>query len=267
VSSSPNDLHDQGKMELLRELYRSWPKTLFVAWVWDNHHMVTHSAMIGLSVDVQYTAHHDNLHILNRFCPFVRTPLPAACNTWTKAQARGLGEGLAAAARPVHLSGAFTYYPKFGHRNIMVRKIMQQKIGIDLKMRKPGDYQKLTPEERWNDWISSKANLAVPTLSDLPIRVFDALLTGNIPLIPRHLAHVFVGTDQATIRELPIIWFDYTDLADMAPLVEKACNEFDSRGADGIWMRHQYALNNHMVEDRVGSILDDIGAIASCSGP
>lgn len=163
VLLSSNDLHGQAKIDLLRKLYTSCPGTLFVAWVWDNHHMVTHSAMIGLSVDVQYAAHYDNLHILNRFCPFVRTPLPASCHTWTKAQARRLAEGLASAARPVRLSGGFIYYPEFAHRNIIVRRIMEQEIGSDLRMRKPDDYHKQTPEERWNEWMSSKANLVVPS--------------------------------------------------------------------------------------------------------
>jgi hypothetical protein len=302
VLLNSNDLHRQDKMELLRKLYRSCPRTLFIAWVWDNHHMVTHSAMIGLSVDVQYPAHYDNLHILNRFCPFGsdaqagvtlrrtvrrstslalltygasqgrertwRTPLPAACHAWTKAQARSFGECLASAARPVRLSGGFIYYPQFPHRNNIVRTIMKQKIGRDLRMYEQ-DYNYFlnqTPEERWNDWMSSKANLVVPTLSDLPIRVFDALLTGNVPLIPRNLAHAFASMDQATIRELPIIWFDYADLPDMASLVKKACNEFDSGGADGIWMRHRYALDNHMMEDRIQTILDDISALGSRCG-
>lgn len=269
VLLNSNDLHGQDKMEFLRKLYRRCPRTVFVAWVWDNHHMVTHSAMIGLSVDVQYTAHYDNLHILNRFCPFVRKPLPASCTAWTKAQARSLGEGLASAARPVRLSGGFINYPQFGHRNSIVRTIMKQRIGRHLRMYEyngPNHFVKQTPQERWNEWMSSKANLVVPTLSDLPIRVFDALLTGNVPLIPRNLAHVFAGMDQATIRELPIVWFDYSDLRDMAPLVAKACNEFDAGGADGIWMRHRYALDNHMMEDRIESILDDISALGSRCG-
>ena len=266
VLLNSNDLSTEAKLELIKKLYANCPDTLFVAWAWDNHHMVAHSAVIGQTVDVQYLAHSDNMQIYNRFCPFVRPPLPAAVMNWTMAQAEIFGARLAA-PRPVRLSGSFFHYPQFEHRNAIVQRLKAQSFGGDLKMSEEGSgtgsYLAKTPEDKWAEWAASKANLIVPTLSDLPIRLFDALLTGNIPLLPRTIAHVFTPDERRALAAMPVVWFDYADLADMGPLVDRACDLFDAEGIDGILRRHRYALQTHMIESRIATLLDDLRALGA----
>jgi hypothetical protein len=262
-----NDLLQTPNFVLMRHLYVNCPNTVFAAWLWDNHHMVTHSAKVGLCVDLLYTAHYDNLQILHRFCPFVRKRVPVSSFSWTKEQAQGLAAGLGLAARPIRLSGGFYFYSAFEHRNVAVRRMMAEPFGSHLKSgeRVANDYVKKAPEEQWSEWASSKVNLIVPVLSDLPIRFFDALLTGNIPLLPRSLAHTLADIDPLTLQNLPVVWYDYADLADMSRLVDEACDLFDAGGAEGIYRRHRFALDHHMAEDRIESVLDDIAALADGS--
>ena len=266
VVLNSNDLFTPAKLELVKKLYVSCPDTLFVGWVWDNHHMIAHSAIIGSTVDVLYVAHSDNMQILNRFCPFVRPPLPAAIMNWTKREAAAFGAQLSC-ERPVRLSGSFLHYPKFHHRNRIVERLMTQGDGAALRMLDTSGgtaaYVAKSASDKWQEWTSSKVNLVVPTLSDLPIRIFDALLTGNVPLLPRTIAHVFSPAEHRALADMPVLWFDYADLPDIVDLVAIACARFDGEGMLGVLRRHRYALDTHLIEDRLQTMVADLRTLGT----
>jgi hypothetical protein len=253
--------NDVDTARLLQLLYVRCPETLFVGTLYDNHHALEACATIGMCCDMVYPAHFDNLALINRYCPYVRGPLPASTIQWSQRQAAELEPLIYSTSRTTDLSGGFSHYPDFRFRAAIVETVMAQPVGSALEMPAEGTPQhhaRRSKEENWRVWCGSKANLMVPTLTDLPHRFFDALLTGNVPLVPRYLAPFMDRFDFSSFAELPFVWFDYADLPDMAPLVARACAKFDREGAHGIAQRHLWVRGHHMLEHRLDSILDDV---------
>ncbi len=253
--------NDFGSLSLLQTLYLNCPDTLFICCLYDNHHALDMCILLSLCSDMVFPAHYDYLALLNRYNPFVRGPLPASSLQWSKIQARRFEPKLYAKSRQIDLSGGFTRYPQFPFRQSIVEKVMAQKVGESLELPSENTVQHhsvRSKEENWEVWASSKANLVVSTLTDLPHRFFDALLTGNIPLVPRYLQVFFSHFDFSQFSHMPVVWFDYADLPDMTDKVAQAVAMFDAAGKNGIMQRHRFILDQHMLENRFETILDDV---------
>ena len=258
--------NDFGDLRLLQRLYNQCPDTLFIATLYDNHHALEMCVMLSLCTDMVFPAHYDYLALLNRYSPFLRGPLPASAIQWSARQARALAPLLYSTARDTGLSGGFTAYPQFPFRNEIVRTAMRQPVGaaLELPLESSGQHHSVrSKEENWAVWCGSKVNLVVPTLTDLPHRFFDALLTGNIPLVPRYLEVFFSHFDFSGFSQAPVVWFDYADLNDLGPLVRRAVAMFDAAGKNGIAQRHRWVLEQHMMEHRLERILDDVARLTA----
>lgn len=253
--------NDFGNLRLLQRLYLSCPDTLFICCLYDNHHALDMCVTLSLCSDMVFPAHYDYLALLNRYSPFVRGPLPASTLQWSKIQARRFEHLLYSTPRRLELSGGFTRYPQFPFRQSIVQKVMAQEVGHALELPQedtPQHHSVRTKEENWVVWAGSKSNLMVSTLTDLPHRFFDALLTGNIPLVPRYLQVFFAHFDFSGFAQVPVVWFDYSDLHDMQDKVRQAVAMFDAGGKNGIVERHRFILQHHMMENRLESMLDDV---------
>ena len=253
--------NDFGSLRLLQRLYLSCPDTLFICCLYDNHHALDMCVTLSLCSDMVFPAHYDYLALLNRYSPFARGPLPASTLQWSKIQARRFESKLYSTPRRIDLSGGFTCYPQFPFRQSIVRKVMTQEIGHALELPEENaveHHSVRSKEENWEVWASSKANLMVSTLTDLPHRFFDALLTGNIPLVPRYLQVFFSHFDFSSFAQDPVVWIDYSDLPDMQDKVRQAVAMFDAGGKNGIAERHRFILEHHMMENRLETILDDV---------
>lgn len=265
--------NDLGHLQLLQRLYLSCPDTLFIACLYDNHHTLELSATISLCADLVFPAHFDYLAVLNRYCPFVCGPLPASTMQWSRADAQRLEPLLYTTERSVALSGGFTHYPQFPFRNGIVRRIMSQPVGAALELPGQGGgghHTRRSADDNWRVWAQSKVNLMVPTMTDLPHRFFDALLTGNVVLAPRWIQPFFAQFDFSAFDRPPVVWFDHADLADMAPRVAEAVALFDAEGRAGIAMRHRWVRDHHLLEHRLERMLDEAQALVrgrAATGP
>lgn len=105
-------------------------------------------------------------------------------------------------------------------------------------------------------WSSYATTVAVPTLCDVPIRLFDSLITGSIPIVPdilrRRLNALGVNSD----------WFvDYSVSrldSDIDSVVESAWNCFESQGILGCHKRISYSLDNFHINSSFKRILSDL---------
>jgi len=88
-------------------------------------------------------------------------------------------------------------------------------------------------------------------LNDAPIRIYDALITGGIPIVPRSLKY---HRDVVNMHD-HILFYDYEDIQNPLPITEKANKIFDDNGKDGILARHNLIMNNYHVDNRVETIL------------
>ena len=261
VVINSNELLSAANLQMLQKLYLRCCDTLFICWFFDNHHMIKHGASLSLCLDLIYPAHFDNIHILTRYCPFIRSVLPAGVISWTIPQAVKLEPLLYKRDRSVMLSGSYYHYEKFSHRNHILSQIMKQSVGSGLRFMNgetPGHYWQLSFNEQWSQWCESKCNIIVPTLADLPIRFFDALITGNIPLLPESIRYTVSCYRTDEINALPVVWYSHSDIDHFEDVVNYACSLFDKTGLKGIANRHRWVIKNHMCEHRLESIIDDV---------
>jgi hypothetical protein len=177
---------------------------------------------------------------------------------------RRLEPELFSTPRTVALSGGFTHYPQFPFRNGIVQRVMGQPVGAALELpgeQSSGHHSRRSADDNWRTWCSSKVNLMVPSMTDLPHRFFDALLSGNVPLVPRWVQPFFQHFDFSGFERLPVVWFDHADLRDMAPRVAQAVALFDRTGSAGIAQRHRWVREHHMLENRIEHILLQVQAL------
>ena len=109
-----------------------------------------------------------------------------------------------------------------------------------------------------------KVSICLPLSGDLSQRLFDALLTGQIPIVPddiHDLDHIIPAALQA---ELPVIRFAKYTAAAVAEAHAKALRAFDRDGEAGILRRHRFALG-HTFAPRVRSILGTLRDIIGVS--
>jgi hypothetical protein len=95
----------------------------------------------------------------------------------------------------------------------------------------------------------------LPLVEDLPYRVFDALLAGQIPLVPdcvRDLDLVIPPADQA---RLPIVRFSDFSVAAVRSALDQALAAFDRGGETAALARHEFVRDRHMVEDRLSALI------------
>jgi hypothetical protein len=88
-------------------------------------------------------------------------------------------------------------------------------------------------------------------LNDAPIRIYDALITGGVPIVPRSLKY---HKDVVDLWD-HLVFYDYEDIQSPWEVTAKANKLFDERGLDGILDRYSLACYNHHVDNRVETIL------------
>ena len=117
------------------------------------------------------------------------------------------------------------------------------------------DYWKRTSEENFKEWMNYKTSICLPVNNDMPIRMFDALAVGQIPLVPAWidgLDHVISLADQ---DRLPIVKFYDNTIEEIGRAYERAIQLFDAGGPDGAAERSAYCVQNHTFSRRYEEIL------------
>ncbi|MCX7178627.1 MAG: hypothetical protein NTX56_07600 [Proteobacteria bacterium] len=110
-----------------------------------------------------------------------------------------------------------------------------------------------TAEDRLKEWCSHKTHWIAPVLNDVPIRIFDALATGGIPIVPESLR--FLSPVNAILRD-SVAFYSATDIVQPQACVERANKLFDDGGRDGIMARHKLALQKYHGDTSVRQMLN-----------
>jgi hypothetical protein len=108
---------------------------------------------------------------------------------------------------------------------------------------------------RFAEWSRYKATIIVPVRDDLSTRVFDALLAGLIPIVPRSIRDLDRVIPPGDQSRLGLVTVESLDLGVVQPAVAEALRRFDAMGVDGILARQDHVLDNHMLVNRVTEIL------------
>lgn len=243
-----NDVANWG-LQQYHIFYNACTETLFIAWDWDNHHWLGVSTFLAAHSDVYVPAHPDNRYALSRYNPAITEPVTAGINQWTHRFLEMRAGDVVQQPRADAPLGGHTMHGGFTYRNRIITTLAAHYPSISFT---PAGYHDRTPEDRFDEWSSYKLHWIVPVLADIPIRIFDGLVTGGIPIIPQALRFAPELRDAAPED---ILHYDQQDVLAPQRLVERGLQLFDEGGEAGILRRFRYGLERHHCDLRLSVIL------------
>lgn len=262
VAPGENDLvillvHLYKEYEVVRKLREGGHKGPVVGWYWDNHHHVFDNFRASADLDVVIPGHAFAGHYLRSRHAVMADSVPLCVTQWTAAEASRFFAAHGDQKRSDTLYGGFVRYATGRRRNKLISELIADGMqGIyfleeDALQR----YFGLPLGERFREWAGHKVSLSLPLQGDLSQRLFDALLAGQVPLVPNDI-HDLDGVIPREVQEqLPIVRFEKYSVAAVREAHTRALKLFDRQGAEGVLRRHQFALENYMFRSCIRAIL------------
>ena len=252
---------------------RAYPNCVNLLWLWDHHHAFEYSGKGALLADVMVPMHECGADYLKVFCDHVFSAVPSACAQWGGPRfVTEVYRDHAAVARSDRLYGGFVEYPGF-RRNDFIRQCMAQIPDHALVLRPPSQIRDIqhfgvaTRRDRLVEWMGFKCSLVCALSEDIPFRLFDGLVAGQIPLVP-YTVHGFDWLVSPALQaELPIVRYDVFDVGSTVAAWHKAIALFDRDGAAGAARRHRFAVEHHLMKHRVRDIIWGVINAARLYGP
>jgi len=225
------------------------PHTVFLIWDLDNHHWLQLSPMLAAFADLYIPTHSENLYFLSRYNWNIAGPVACGTIQWTREFLTHSLPQMLQAERSDQPLGMHFYYPQFPFRNRSVVTLRQHFARVDFSS---AEFHQRSEAERFAEWCAHQSHWVIPVLNDVPIRIFDALSTGGIPIVPASLRYLF------SVGQIPrdwIVFYDPEELLRPESVARRASAAFMEGGAQGIVARHRYALENHHGENSLARIL------------
>ncbi len=244
-----NDVARLGHGPVWSDFQAIHDKTLFILWDWDNHHWLEHSVFCATHSDLYVPAQHENLYLLSRYNWAIAGPVYAASVQWSRrflTEHTGYLLGIQRSDAPL---GRHVLYPAYPFRNSVVNTLSSHYPSIGFSLQ---NFHVRTPEDRLQEWSSHKLHWIMPVLNDIAIRIFDALITGGIPIVPASLQSL------APVNTFPrehVVFFPPEAILHPEDLVNAALARFDQGGLDQLLARHRFALEHHHGSSRITEIL------------
>ncbi|MFZ2956812.1 MAG: hypothetical protein WA705_07985 [Candidatus Ozemobacteraceae bacterium] len=245
-----NDVGHQGDMPYYATFYTNCDKTIFVAWDWDNHHWLELSTFLAAHSDIYAPSHHENLFLLTRFNWLTVGPVYCSTIQWSRKYLSDHLSDMLTYTRSDAPLGMHIPYAPFHFRMQVITTLNKHYPSIGFSDR---TFHVRTTEDRLKEWYSHKSHWIVPVLNDVPIRLFDALVTGGIPIVPESLRFL------PPVREIKrdyIVFYNPLDIINPEDIVTRANRLFDGGGAEKLVERHVYALNHHHVNVSIRQLLN-----------
>jgi hypothetical protein len=226
----------------LLKIVQSFPNTIFAVHDYDNHHWFKNSLAMAAISDVYVPAHIDNLSIFARVNQNIVTGIPIGTLQWSKNFLRKNTRFLTETEREIGPLGKYYFVGKARYRNSVIRSFNEKHPEVSLLTE---DYHERDPIERWKEWTKYKLHVIVPVFNDVPIRFFDALLAGGIPLVPHSLRpHL----EMLGVPGKYYLCYSPRDIIDSSGFMQAANELFVAGGLIEIWDRHCFALNNFHID-------------------
>lgn len=245
-----NDVGHNNGLPLFADFYSHCDKTIFAVWDWDNHHWMDTSIFLAVHSDLYIPVQHENLYVLSRFNWRTAGPIYAGSVQWSKKFLKDHLSEIFSVKRSDAPLGKHIPYAPFRFRNQVVSTLSQHYPTIGFSDR---TFHVRTAEDRFAEWCGYKTHWIVPVLNDIPIRIFDALITGGIPIVPESLRFL---PPVDVISRKHIVFYTPQDIVNPKSVVERAIRLFDGGGEEMMLERHNYALGNHQGDVCISQILN-----------
>jgi hypothetical protein len=244
-----NDVGRGGGAPNYGDFYVQCDKTIFAVWDWDNHHWLDNSTFAAAHSDLYVPAHHENLYLLTRYNWCTAGPVYCATIQWPRAFLASQVANMVTAERSNEPLGKHIGSAPFSFRNRVVSTLSQRYPSIGFSTH---SFHGRTLEDRLNEWIAHKVHWIIPVLNDVPIRIFDALISGGIPIVPESLRYL---PPVNQISRDHILFYTPEDIINPERIVNQALKMFDEGGTDQLVERHRYALDHHHASGSIGQIV------------
>jgi tetratricopeptide (TPR) repeat protein len=256
-------LHDE--ITIIKRLKEQGFSGLIIGWFWDNHHHYYENIEVINWVDICIPAHGFSTDLLQSEASILDEVAVPVCTTqWTREQAQKLFKQYGHLERSNSLYGGFTRYNFAAQRNRLIEQVQKaipdNRVAL-FDQEHEDIYFGLSPEERFAQWCGYKVSLCLPLDKDLSQRFFDALLCGQIPMVPANILDLDSVIPAYTKAKLPIILIQDNELESIKNTYKKAIKIFDSEGINGVKERHQFVLDNHLLIHRIKFILERLNNV------
>ena len=257
VIMNNNDLASEVQPNPFSLFYGACESTVFIAWDWDNHHWLDLSTFLAAHSDIYAPSHHENLYLLTRYNWLTAGPVYCATVQWPRSFLASKLGAMLSTDRSNDPLGKHIPYGQFAFRMRVVSTLSQTIPSIGFSDR---SFHDRTRDDRVQEWYSHKLHWIVPVLNDVPIRIFDALATGGIPVVPESMRLLPCVAD---IPRQHILFYSPLDIIDPTSLIARGVAMFDAGGQEQIAARHRYAMEHHHGDTRVHQML---GAVREVLG-
>jgi len=230
-------------------IYNRCTDTIFVVWDQDNHHWLEVSTFIAAHSDAYIPLHVDNLYALSRYNQVIMGPVPSGTIQWTSKFLAGHVDMMLEQQRSNEPLGKHIMYGKFAYRSKVVTTLHNKIPSIDFST---AQFHHRSDEDRFCEWCRHKCHWIVPILNDIPQRLFDAMVTGGIPIVPESLRFL---TPVSEIKRDSILFYGAADIFEPEAIVAKATAMFDEGGTEAMLERYHFALEMHHADSRIKHIL------------
>ncbi|WP_296819963.1 glycosyltransferase family 2 protein [Brevundimonas sp.] len=235
-----------------------------IGWFWDNHHHLFPNRDVVERLDYWSAGHAFVSNYLANDQALKLEPTPLSVTQWARQEAEIFYREVGDQPRSDVLYGGFVRYAFAEKRNTLIQALMDEgEEGVYfLEEADARRYFDRSRRSRFAEWAAHKTSLCLPLDGDLSQRLFDALLTGQVPIAPKDIADLDAVIPPALQKKLPIVRFDKYKPGDVKAAHAKALKLFDEGGAEGAMVRHRIALESHMFSDRIAALLDKVRALA-----
>jgi hypothetical protein len=233
---------------------RATTNSLVIGWFWDNHHNHHEHMLLAKELDICIPAHHYGSEFL-RFANIKTTsPMPLCCTQWSANTLQVILDKLPlenANKTPI-IFGRFTFWDVGARRNDLVQAYglgtIDPVIQLVLEHNEDYAYFHMSSIDRFCEWRKSLFSLCIPVRSDLPLRFFDAMATGNIPLVDTQVA----SSALADLAPSLIAGRDYilVDAANPSELLAARHNALLSNSLQQRSITGLQIQENHLIEHR-----------------
>lgn len=252
--------HGSDLSAALWELRQLSEKLLVAVWLWDNHLSHTNNLQTGLAADLIFPSHEYDAGYLINPASVLTLHAPACSAQWSGQLAKEIFARHGANTRSNKLLVNYVDYD-FSPRSKLLRRMKTEAPEAEVILMPPEDrsrYFRKSAYERMAEWLNYKASLILPVQQDLSTRVFDALLAGQVVVAPQAIPDFDLVIPPSTQRDLGILRLPDLEISTIRRFAQQAIELFDNAGMDGARKRHTYAVENHLLVNRLDSILSFI---------
>ena len=259
-------VHLFDEIQIINQLEKQDFFGLIIGWFWDNHHDYYENIQIIDWVDVCILGYGFAKDLLKSSWSMMdEVSVPLCTTQWTAEQAQHWFSIYGEQERSNQLYGGFTRYDFSEWRNRLIEQVQEEipdhRIALFDEAHQEV-YFGLNLEDRFKQWCGYKVSLCLPLAQDLSQRFFDALLCGQVPIVPRNVTDLDRVLPSYLQTSLPVVRIYDDSVEGIRDAYSKALRLFDIGGIEGARKRHQFVLDHHMLVHRLQQIIGHLEYLA-----